>query len=372
VNSNPKASKPASGRSSTYMENILAAVAWLVAIALVFVALLLAWRVTTQRATASAREQIGTPVVVPTAKALDAAPNMPDLKNLGVVPAISRQTILHTTIPQRPSEEVKSYTVAKGDSLFVISKQFAVKPETVLWANFAQLNDNPDTLSVGMNLNIPPVDGVYYKWVEGDSIEAVANRFGAKAEDVLNWPGNQIDLADPKVAPGTWILVPGGHRESQQWLMPTIPRGKITGVSLAMYGSGACEGGYSGAVGSGNFIWPTGNHFLSGNDYSSIHLGIDLAASDGAAVVASDSGVVVFAGWSNTGYGNMVMLDHGNGYQTLYGHLSGVNVGCGRSVSQGGMIGAAGSTGNSTGTHLHFEVRFQGGFIDPWYVLPAP
>jgi murein DD-endopeptidase MepM/ murein hydrolase activator NlpD len=82
--------------------------------------------------------------------------------------------------------------------------------------------------------------------------------------------------------------------------------------------------------------------------------------------------VVVFAGWATGGYGNMVMIDHGNGYQTLYAHLSQVSTQCGRSVAQGALIGYSGSTGNSTGPHLHFEVRYQGGFISPWFVLPGP
>ena len=80
----------------------------------------------------------------------------------------------------------------------------------------------------------------------------------------------------------------------------------------------------------------------------------------------------MFAGWATGGYGYMVMVDHGNGYQTLYAHLSSASAGCGRSVGQGQTIGYSGSTGNSTGAHLHFEVRYQGGFVNPWYVLPAP
>jgi murein DD-endopeptidase MepM/ murein hydrolase activator NlpD len=80
--------------------------------------------------------------------------------------------------------------------------------------------------------------------------------------------------------------------------------------------------------------------------------------------------VIVFAGWSTVGYGNMVMIDHGNGWQTLYAHLSTVAVSCGQSVAQGQSIAGAGSTGNSTGPHLHFETRFEGGFVNPWYVLP--
>ena len=139
-----------------------------------------------------------------------------------------------------------------------------------------------------------------------------------------------------------------------------------------MYGAGACTGSYEGAYGTGAFIWPADNHTLSGNDYWSGHLAIDIGAGEGARIYAADSGVVVFAGWATGGYGNMVMIDHGNGYQTLYAHLSQVSTHCGRSVAQGALIGYSGSTGNSTGPHLHFEVRYQGGFISPWFVLPAP
>ena len=144
------------------------------------------------------------------------------------------------------------------------------------------------------------------------------------------------------------------------------------GVSRSVYGSGACEGGYEGAFGDGAFIWPADNHTLSGNDYWSGHLGIDIAAGEGARIYAADSGVVVFTGWATGGYGNTVVIDHGNGYQTLYGHLSSVTVRCGQSIGKGGVIGYSGSTGNSTGAHLHFEIRYQGGFVNPWYVLPAP
>jgi murein DD-endopeptidase MepM/ murein hydrolase activator NlpD len=110
----------------------------------------------------------------------------------------------------------------------------------------------------------------------------------------------------------------------------------------------------------------------AGNDYWSGHLAIDIGSAIGEAIVASDSGVIVFSGWATGGYGNMIMIDHGNGYQTLYAHLNSVSVGCGRSVTRGQLIGRGGSTGNSTGPHLHFEVRYQGGFVNPWYVLPPP
>jgi murein DD-endopeptidase MepM/ murein hydrolase activator NlpD len=215
------------------------------------------------------------------------------------------------------------------------------------------------------------VDGVYYQWQESDTFDSVAAKFDANVEDIVDWEGNNLDLTGPKVEPGAWIMVPNGHREFKQWVVPTIARAN-SGVLKSVLGPGACEGNYEGAYGSGAFAWPTASHVLSGNDYWSGHLGIDIAGYVGDGIFAADSGVVVFAGWANGGYGYMVMIDHGNGYQTLYGHMSVVAASCGQSVYTGSYIGAIGSTGNSTGPHLHFEVRYMGGFINPWYVLPPP
>jgi len=202
-------------------------------------------------------------------------------------------------------------------------------------------------------------------------LQGVAERFKAKVDEILGWSGNKLDMTNPVIDPGTFVMVPGGEREYRQWLVPTIPRGKA-GVSSSLLGPGTCPGGYDGAYGTGGFIWPADNHTISGNDYWSGHLGIDLAAGLGAPVYAADSGVVVFAGGAFGGYGNMIMIDHGNGYQTLYAHLNSVRAGCGSSVYQGQTIGFAGNSGNSTGAHLHFEVRYLGGFVSPWFVLPAP
>ncbi len=285
---------------------------------------------------------------------------------------VARRPQVHTTIPRRPRQDVIDYSVQKGDSVFEIAKKFNLRPESVLWSNYAQLNDNPDQISVGMQLLIPPVDGVLYDWQTGDTLEAVAGRFKANPQDILNWPGNGLDLVSPQVAQGTRLIVPGGQREFRQWVIPTIPRGSA-GVAASVYGGGVCQDlAEGGAMGTGSFVWPAGNHFLSGNDYWPGHLAIDIAAGAGSWLYAADAGVVVFAGWANGGYGSTVMIDHGNGYQTLYGHMDSVTVRCGQSVSQGQTIGVAGTTGNSTGVHLHFEVRYLGGFVSPWTVLPAP
>jgi len=282
---------------------------------------------------------------------------------------IVRRSNLTTTLSEGSRLEVIRYTVQTGDSVFGIADAFGLTPETILWGNYEELQDDPHSLRPGIELNVLPVDGIYYQWQEGDELEGVAASFDTDMDAIMSWPGNSIDPADPAIEPGTWIVIPDGQREFQQWLVPTIARGSA-GVGTA-YGAGGCVGDFSGgAVGTGGFIWPASNHYISGNDYWSGHLAIDIAAGLGASIWAADSGVVVYAGWSNNGYGNMVMLDHGNGWQTLYAHLSSVNVGCGQSVGQGQLIGLGGSTGNSTGPHLHFETRFEGGFVNPWYVLP--
>ncbi len=352
---------------------LVSILAWIVAFALVGVAIYLGWQTRSVTAAGATQEASALKTVPPleTNSQESGIIDLPQYVPIEEFSTVPRVADLHTVIPNRPREEAKKYTVSFGDSVFEIASKYNIKPETLLWANYDQLNDNPDMISVGMELYIPPVDGVYYEWQEGDTIDGVASRFEAKVDDILGWMANKLDLTNPTVEPGAMLMIPDGHREFRQWIIPVIPRGRA-GVSKSVYGAGACEGGYDGAYGSGAFIWPAGNHVLSGNDYWSGHLGIDIAAGEGAAVYAADSGVVVFSGWATGGYGYMVMIDHGNGYQTLYAHLSQTSASCGRSVGAGQVIGSSGSTGNSTGAHLHFEVRFQGGFVNPWYVLPAP
>ena len=276
--------------------------------------------------------------------------------------AIVRQVWLKTDITSKTTYTVASYTVQPGDALFSIAAQFNIKPETLMWANDDILKGSPDSLRIGQVFKIPPVDGVYYQVQAGDTLASIAKKFSANLDDILNWPGNSIDLTTEQVTPGDYVMVPGGHEKLVVWVVPSVPS---TG---ALSRSGNPCG--AGPVGSG-FIWPTGNHYLSGNDFWSGHPGIDIAAGLGAPVWAAAAGTVTIAqgGW-NGGYGNVVMIDHNNGYLTVYGHLSQINVVPCESVSAGTLIGLAGSTGNSTGPHLHFEIRQNGVAVDPWYLLP--
>ena len=233
-----------------------------------------------------------------------------------MIHAILREANARTIIPTRPREDAITYTVEAGDSVFGIAQNFKLDPETVLWANGDVLNDDPHMISIGQKLFIPPTNGVLYKWKEGDKIEAVAGQFKANPEDMLLWPGNHIDITNPVFTPDQMVMIPGGEREFRTWVVPTIPRG-AAGVNTSIYGPGACDTSSGGAFGSGTFIYPAPAHALSGNDYWGGHLALDFAAYTGDPIYATDGGLVVYSGAVGGGYGIMVMIDHGNGYQSL-------------------------------------------------------
>ncbi|MBI9051450.1 MAG: peptidoglycan DD-metalloendopeptidase family protein [Anaerolineaceae bacterium] len=293
--------------------------------------------------------------------------SLPPLQNLNNNIEISRSTNIDTTIPERSRDDVIVYRVEAGDAIFRIAGKYDLKPESVLWANYDSLNDDPQMIEIGLALYIPPVDGILYKWEEGDTLEDVSDRYYVDVGDIISWPGNKLDMTNPEITPGSYVMVPGGWRPTQTWVVPTIWQANA-GANKSI--AGGCAIPDAGYVGSGGFVWPANNHYLSGNDFWSGHLGIDVAAGTGAPIYAADSGVVVYAAGISGGYGNMVMIDHGNGYHTVYAHLNSINVYCGQNVMQGSLIGLAGSTGRSTGPHLHFEIRLNGEFINPWYVLP--
>ena len=116
--------------------------------------------------------------------------------------AIVRKVWLKTSITSKTTYTVTDYTVQPGDALFSIAAQFNIKPETLLWSNNAILQGSPDSLRVGQVLKVPPVDGVYYQVQTGDTLASIANKFSAKLDGILNWPGNNIDLTTQQVTSG--------------------------------------------------------------------------------------------------------------------------------------------------------------------------
>ena len=305
--------------------------------------------------------------------------NVPQQEAGNAFGGIPRLAQVHTTIPSRPRQEVVKYTVQDGDTVFGIAEKFGLEPETVLWGNYYTLLDDPHQLQAGQELNILPVNGTYHEWQQGEGLNGISSYYGVTPEDIINYPANNLDIAtigdfsNPNITPGTWLIVPNGRREFVSWSAP-LGVTRENPAYARVLGPGACDAISGGAVGYGTFIWPSNKHYLSGFDYApnANHWGIDIAGNEGEAVYATDAGVIVYAGWNNYGYGNMILVDHGGGFQSLYGHLSGLNVVCGQSVGQGDVIGAIGTTGRSSGAHLHFEIMTSSYKANPWDLLPPP
>jgi murein DD-endopeptidase MepM/ murein hydrolase activator NlpD len=329
------------------------------------------------------RANLGRTSSLPAVSNLTPVPTLP-ISQLPVAIAsgldgIPRQAELHTIIPSRPRIDVATYTVQAGDSIFRIADNFGLKPSTILFGNWNTLQDHPNLLKPGQELNILPVDGMYYEWQGVEDLTQVATFYGSDLESIINFPGNHLDpdaigdLSNPNIAAGTWLILPGGKREFTSWTAPAqLVR---SDPSVQVWGPGVCTGISYVQVGYGTFVFPTTEHWLSGTDYRPDlnHYGVDFAGAEGNGVFATDAGTVVYSGWNTWGYGNLVIIDHGNGWQSLYAHLSAILVGCGQNVGQGDTIGLVGMTGGtSTGPHLHFEISYSGAHVDPHTIFDIP
>ncbi|MCB9449896.1 MAG: M23 family metallopeptidase [Anaerolineaceae bacterium] len=265
-----------------------------------------------------------------------------------------------TTVPDRPRNEVIQYAAVKGDSIYSIAERFGLQAETIAWSNPRSIIE---ILSPGQEINILPVDGVYEQAIGSTTVHELAEKYKvADPYTVLDsefngtLAGYDLDTILPS---GTWVVIPGGQGEEITWNPGIVTEdgsggsGYVTQLDPGQPGScGAVQNPGGGAYWGkplSSYTWVRG--------FSSWHPGVDLAAPLGTPVYAANSGVVIFNGWNSWGYGTLVVLAHGP-YLTLYGHLSGTTVSCGQLITVGQQIGMVGSTGNSSGPHLHFEIRY--------------
>lgn len=263
---------------------------------------------------------------------------------------ISLRADPHTVIPKRPRLGIITYTVQLGDTVHRIAAQFDLEPTTIMWAN-PPVEDAPDLLRIGQELIILPVDGVYHTVKEGESLESIAKKYKVEVEAITSCPYNGLHSPDFAIEPGMKLIVAGGEK-------PWVPK------VVTSYTGPIPEG----ARGTGLFHWPVLGSITQGYWYG--HRAIDIGVPVGTAVHAADSGFISFAGWTDIGYGYLIVIDHANGFATYYAHLSNFYVMTGQKVKRGQVIGATGNTGWSTGPHLHFEIRYMGVPQNPRAYLP--
>ena len=255
-----------------------------------------------------------------------------------------------TVISEKPRDKTVEYEVKEGDTVSTIAEAYGVSEETILWEN--NLLSRTE-IKPGQTLKILPVSGIAHTVSSGDTIYSIAKKYRASAQAILDYPFNDVG-DDLQLSTGQILIVPDGAPPEKPKPAPTqyLAKQNIPVEDL----------------GSARFVWPASGDLAQ--YFSWYHPAIDISNLGGGPIRASDSGTVTVAGWlDNYGYGNRVVIDHGNGYTTLYGHLSAIYVSPGQRISKGDVIGAMGSTGRSTGVHLHFEVRNSGTAINPLSLL---
>lgn len=259
--------------------------------------------------------------------------------------ALDDNSISLDTIRSKVRDKIEIYAVQEGDTVQSVAAKFDVSEKTIIWAN----NLGAKKISPGMKIKILPITGVAHEVAPGDTIYSVAKKYGVKAQNIVNFPFNEFKDDSFTLLTNSYLIVPDGVM---------IDAGSTTTPNTYTFAQ-VIEG----MRGSSNFIWPTRGTITQYP--TSYHMALDIADSSAPPVLAADSGTVVYSGCFTWGYGCHIIIDHNNGYKTLYGHLSRRDVEQGAGVSQGQQIGLMGSTGRSTGTHLHLEIRQGNELLNP-------
>lgn len=249
--------------------------------------------------------------------------------------------------------EIISYTVAAGDTVSSIAKQFGLTVNTILWANDLAAYS---LIRPGDSLSILPESGVVHNVKSGDTISKIARTYDVSEDEIL--AGNKLGAV---LKIGDKIMVPGGTKLKTVVASKPKPSAN-TGLSI-IRDFVKTPDAPSANTSDAKMLWPTEGHRIT-QYFSWSHTGLDIANKTGTPLYAAEAGTVEYSGWSN-GYGYNVVINHGGGKKTRYAHASKLFVSVGDSVSRGENIAAMGSTGWSTGPHIHFEVIINGTKYNP-------
>lgn len=285
-------------------------------------------------------------------------------------------TLNASSAPIAPPPGIVKYIVQDNDTVWEIGERFNVGMNSVLWSNGL---DEEDVVRPGQELLIPPVRGVAHQVKATDTLDTIAQRYRAEPALILDYngrkPGEPLGI-------DKWIIIPNG--ELPITARPDAPRVASAPVARPAPPAPARPAAPPPArpapaparpapapaapqIATGRLQWPTRGSITT--YYSGWHPGIDIAAPFGTPIIASDAGRVSFAGWDRQGYGNRIMVNHGNGITTTYSHLSAILAQVNQNVAKGQTIARMGSTGNSTGPHLHFEIIRNNSYVNPLGVL---
>lgn len=265
-------------------------------------------------------------------------------------------------IPE-PSK-IHSYIVQEGDTISSIARKFGLKMQTVLWAN--QLTDR-SLLRIGQSLVILPTDGILYKIQRGDTLGRIAQKYSIDMDAIIGT--NKLAGIDTTLSLGQIILLPNAVRP--EVIQETQPRtrqtllGRIKDIFVPSQKPATPKN--QTIRGRSGFIWPTSASRVT-QYFSWRHPGVDIAGPISNDIYAAAGGTVIFSGWQR-GYGNTILVDHGEGHKTRYAHASKLFVSTGEAVARGDVIAKVGSTGRSTGPHLHFEVWSGKSRVNPFSLI---
>lgn len=254
-----------------------------------------------------------------------------------------------------PREEIETYIVEDGDTLSTIAAKFNISLNTLLWANGLTVRS---TLRPGNELTILPVTGVMHTVASGDTLSKIADRYSVDTDAILSF--NKLASATD-INSGEKLVVPGGVIAAPA---PTRTTTSLTGIFTAPATTATTIApAPTTSLATGSMVWPTDLRIIT-QYYGWRHTGIDIDCHFTHDNYAADDGIVTFVGWKGD-YGYTVEINHGNGMMTRYAHHANLYVSAGQSVAKGTALGRCGTTGRSTGTHLHFEVIVNGKFRNP-------